>query len=72
MNLQKYKINDLLELKKTHPCGCSTFKVLRVGSIMRIVCTGCSRDMEIDRVKLEKATKKIIVSEENSTDERNA
>jgi hypothetical protein len=72
MNLQKYKINDLLELKKNHPCGCSTFKVLRVGSIMRIVCTGCSRDMEIDRVKLEKATKKIIVSEENSTDERNA
>ena len=72
MNLQKYKINDLLELKKPHPCGCSPFKVLRVGSIMRIVCTGCSRDMEIDRVKLEKATKKIIVSEENSTDERNA
>jgi hypothetical protein len=72
MNLQKYKINDLLELKKNHPCGCSTFKVLRVGSIMRIICTGCSRDMEIDRVKLEKATKKIIVSEENSTDERNA
>jgi hypothetical protein len=72
MNLQKYKINDLLELKKNHPCGCSTFKVLRVGSIMRIVCTGCSRDMEIDRVRLEKATKKIIVSEENSTDERNA
>jgi hypothetical protein len=72
MNLQKYKINDLIELKKPHPCGCSTFKVLRVGSIMRIICTGCSRDMEIDRVKLEKATKKIIVSEENSTDERNA
>ena len=72
MNLQKYKINDFLELKKPHPCGCSTFKVLRVGSIMRIICTGCSRDMEIDRVKLEKATKKIIVSEENSTDERNA
>lgn len=72
MNLQKYKINDLLELKKPHPCGCSTFKVLRVGSIMRIICTSCSRDMEIDRVKLEKATKKIIVSEENSTDERNA
>ena len=72
MNLRKYKINDLLELKKPHPCGCSTFKVLRVGSIMRIICTGCSRDMEIDRVKLEKATKKIIVSEENSTDERNA
>lgn len=72
MNIQKYKTNDLIELKKPHPCGSSTFKILRIGSIMRIVCTGCSRDMEIDRLKLEKATRKIIASEENSTDERNA
>ena len=72
MNIQKYKLNDLIELKKQHPCGCSVFKIIRVGSIMRIVCTGCSRDMEIDRLKLERATKKIISSEENSTNERNA
>lgn len=69
MIIQKYRINDIIELKKQHPCGCSTFKILRVGSTMRIACQGCSRDMEIDRLKLEKATKKIISSEEITNNE---
>ena len=65
MNIQKYRVNDLIELKKPHPCGSTLFQILRVGSKMRIICKNCSRDMEIDRLKLEKATKKIIVREEN-------
>lgn len=64
MNIIKYRVNDVIELKKEHPCGSKQFKVLRVGSVMRIACLGCSRDMEIDRLKLEKATKKIIFTEE--------
>jgi len=63
MNIIKYRLGDVIELKKEHPCGSKQFKILRVGSIMRIVCTGCARDMELDRIKLEKATKKIISSE---------
>jgi len=63
MNIIKYRLGDVIELKKEHPCGSKQFKILRVGSIMRIVCTGCARDMDIDRIKLEKATKKIISSE---------
>lgn len=66
MIIRKYLVNDVIELKKQHPCGSSRFKVVRVGSTMRIVCEGCSRDMEIDRLKLEKATKKIITSEEKA------
>ncbi len=71
MSIQKYRINDIIELKKQHPCGSSVFKILRVGSTMRIVCQSCSRDMEIDRIKLEKATKKIISSEEIEKNESN-
>ena len=63
MNIQKYRVNDLIELKKSHPCGNTVFKIIRVGSTMRIVCQKCQRDMEIDRIKLERATKKIIESE---------
>ena len=66
MDIIKYRLGDIIELKKEHPCGSKQFKVLRVGSVMRIVCTGCSRDMEIDRIKLEKATKKIVNAEEES------
>ena len=66
MNIVKYRLGDVIELRKAHPCGSKQFKILRVGGIMRIVCTGCSRDMEIDRLKLEKATKKIIASAEDT------
>ncbi len=64
MNIIKFKLNDIIELKKPHPCGSKQFKILRVGSEMRVVCQGCGRDMNVDRIKLEKATKKIIFSED--------
>ncbi len=60
MNIIKFKLGDVVELKKPHPCGSKQFKILRVGSEMRVVCQGCGRDMNIDRIKLEKATKKLI------------
>ncbi len=64
MQIIKFNVGDVLELKKPHPCGNKLFRVLRVGSEMRIVCLSCSRDMNIDRQKLEKATKKVITSNE--------
>jgi hypothetical protein len=63
MEILKFKINDLIELKKPHPCGTKLFKVLRIGSDIRVVCQGCGRDMVLDRIKLEKATKKILPRE---------
>ena len=64
MEIIKFKLGDTVELKKQHPCGDNRFKIMRVGSEMRIVCLKCGRDMNIDRIKLEKATKRIIT--ENS------
>ena len=69
MEIIKFKLNDLIELKKPHPCGTKEFKIIRVGSEMRILCCGCGRDMNIDRLKLEKATKRIISSTEANTKE---
>lgn len=63
MNIIKFKINDIIELKKPHPCGTKLFRVLRVGSDIRIVCQGCGRDMCLDRIKLEKATKKVLTTD---------
>ena len=64
MEIIKFKLGDTVELKKQHPCGDNRFKVMRVGSEMRIICLKCGRDMNIDRIKLEKATKRILT--ENS------
>ena len=66
MEILQFKVNDIIELKKPHPCGSKQFKILRVGSEIRVICCGCGRDMSLDRVKLEKATKKILSGGEQS------
>ena len=63
MKIIKLYVGDIVEMKKTHPCGNNLFKILRVGSEIRAVCIGCGRDMTIERVKFEKSIKKIINTE---------
>ena len=63
MPIIRMQVGDVLELKKPHPCGEHRFRVLRTGSEIRIVCMGCGRDMTLERVKLEKAVRKLIPAE---------
>lgn len=60
-------VGDILEMKKPHPCSKKSthFKVLRVGSDIRMVCTECGRDLTIPRLKLEKNIKRIIRQNED-------
>ncbi len=53
-------IGDTLELRKPHPCGGKTFKVLRIGMDFKVECVKCGRIIMTPRVKLEKSIKKII------------
>ena len=62
------RVGDTLELKKPHPCGEKKVRVMRVGSEVRIICVGCGRDMVLDRVKLERAIRKLIPAEEPPAD----
>lgn len=59
------KINDIIELKKQHPCGSKRWKVLRVGADFRVQCEGCGHKVMIPRVKLEKRIKKVEREEAN-------
>ena len=54
------KLNDILEMKKQHPCGGKQFLVLRVGMDFKLRCTTCSREVMVPRVKTEKHIKKVI------------
>ena len=58
-------VGDILEMKKQHPCGSKAFKVLRVGSDIKVSCTGCERILTIERLKIEKMIKKIHSGEDN-------
>ena len=60
MKIIRFNVRDILVMKKKHPCGSETFKVLRIGSDVRIACTGCGRDLTLDRIKVEKFTKKVL------------
>lgn len=53
-------VGDILEMKKTHPCGDKRFKVLRVGSDIKLSCEGCGRTITLERVKVEKMIKRIM------------
>jgi len=52
--------NDILEMKKKHPCGGIRFRVLFAGSDVKIRCEKCGREMILTRVKLEKNIKRVI------------
>ena len=62
MPIIKMNVGDTLELKKPHPCGGCHFTVLRVGSEIRIKCATCGRDMTLERVKLERAIRRVTPS----------
>ena len=36
-------VGDTIQTRKKHPCGASSFEVLRVGMDFKIRCTGCGR-----------------------------
>ena len=55
--------DDLVKLKKKHPCGSFEWLVLRSGADFRLKCSGCGRQIMISRKELEKNIKKIINSD---------
>lgn len=59
------KLNDIVVLKKGHPCGTNAWKIIRYGADLKLQCTGCERVVMMPRVVVRKNTKKIIRSEEN-------
>ena len=63
MQIIHFSAGDNLILKKKHPCSSDTFKVMRGGSDVRIICKNCGRDLTIPREKLEKMIKKVISAE---------
>lgn len=57
-------VNDVLELKKEHPCGSRSWLVLRVGMDFKLRCQGCGHELMLPRNKVEKSIKKWLPAEE--------
>jgi len=54
------RLQDILQMKKPHPCGSDRWLVLRTGMDFRLRCCGCGHEVMIPRSKAEKNIKKII------------
>ena len=54
-----FEIGDVVELKKTHPCGNKNWEIIRKGADFKIKCMGCGHIVMLERHKLEKVIKKI-------------
>lgn len=53
------KVNDIIVMKKPHPCGCNEFLVTRIGMDFKIKCRRCSHEVMVARKKVEKNIKQI-------------
>lgn len=60
--VKEFNLHDIVETKKTHPCGSKTWEIIRLGADIKIKCTGCERIVMIPRSKFEKSVKKIVKS----------
>ncbi len=54
------QLGDKLKMKKKHPCGCDIFTVTRIGMDFKLRCDGCSHEVMVPRIKVQKSIKKII------------
>ena len=61
-------VGDTILTRKKHPCGASSFEVLRVGMDFKLRCTGCGREVMGARTKYEKQIKKIERAEPPEND----
>jgi len=61
MEKKQFQLNDIVEMKKQHPCGTNAWKIIRMGADIRIKCEGCQHSVMIPRKEFEKKMKKLIV-----------
>ena len=57
--MNEYKVGDIVETKKQHPCGSKTWEITRVGVDFKLRCTNCGHVIMVEREKALKMIKKI-------------
>lgn len=52
-----YKVGDIVETKKTHPCGSNKWEIVRTGIDFKLKCQGCGHLVTLERQKAFKIIK---------------
>ncbi|EDL64169.1 DUF951 domain-containing protein [Bacillus sp. SG-1] len=62
MEPKSFQMNDVVEMKKPHPCGANRWKIIRMGMDIRIKCQGCDHSIMLPRREFSKKMKKVLES----------
>jgi hypothetical protein len=57
---QDVQVDDLVRLRKPHPCGSYEWRVQRIGADIGLKCQVCGRRVLMDRRTFKKRVKKVI------------
>ncbi|MCS6908268.1 MAG: DUF951 domain-containing protein [Anaerolineales bacterium] len=60
-------LNDIVRLRKPHPCGGYEWRIVRLGADIGLECLVCGRRVLLPRRKLAYRLKKVILSHGSST-----
>ncbi len=61
-------LQDILVMKKPHPCGEKRWRVTRTGADIRMVCLGCGHEVMLPRHKVTKNIRSVERPKNLSTD----
>jgi hypothetical protein len=64
MEEKEFYLNDVVEMKKPHPCGTNRWKIIRMGMDIRIKCEGCGHSVLIPRRDFSRKMKKTLIKHE--------
>ena len=56
----EFGLNDIVEMKKQHPCGTNRWEIIRLGADIKIKCCHCERSLFIPRPEFKKKIKKVL------------
>jgi hypothetical protein len=55
-----FRMDDVVRLRKAHPCGGYEWRVVRLGADIGLVCTTCGRRILLERAVLEKRMRAFV------------
>jgi hypothetical protein len=63
--LPELHVNDVVRLRKSHPCGSFEWKVFRLGADIGLECTQCGRRVLLSRRKVARRIKEILPGDDS-------
>lgn len=57
---EEIRMQDVVEMRKKHPCGSFIWTVTRIGADIKMKCGGCGRVVMLDRQEFLRRRKRVL------------